>query len=246
LFGLGTKAWSDAEIGGRISNLTVRQIRALGSRVRQPEQEAASASREGVRPATDLQEKQTSAAKDALDAVRSKRSDLAGSVTSGLTRNLWESKGGGAFSSQYAAGSIGAANAQLRGQIAESAEFSRLERTLARRGVTGAALQEILSHGGIGALRMAAASSNSDLRTYQQLYGQAQAGSTRAGQAAGSLVYGAQESKALAAFNTQSAELRAIKHEIKLLRREQKGNAAATGHAVAAAHDKTAKNSRRR
>lgn len=83
---------------------------------------------------------------------------------------------------------------------------------------------------------MAAASSNSDLRTYQRLYGQAQSGSTRAGQVAGTLVYGAQEARALAAFKAQSAELRAIKAEIRALRNEQKRNAehvgAAAGHAV--------------
>ena len=235
LFGLGTKAYSDAEIGGRISNLTVRQIRALGHAFDDLNKKQLRHLAKAFDRATDLQEKQTSAAKDALDAVHSRRTDLAGGVTSGLTRNLWESKSG-AFYSQFAAGSIGAANAQLHAQIAESAEFTRLESALARRGVTGPALQEILSHGGIGALRMAAASSNSDLRTYQRLYGQAQSGSTRAGQVAGTLVYGAQEARALAAFKAQSAELRAIKVEIRALRREQQSNAehvgAAAGHAV--------------
>jgi hypothetical protein len=246
LFGLGTKGWSDAEIGGRISNLTVRQIHAIGSALDDLNKKQLRHLAKALDKATDLQEKQTSAAKDALDAVRSRRSDLSGSVASGLTRNLWEGQSGGAFSSKFAAGSIGAANAQLRAQIADSADFTRLEGVLANRGVTGPALQEILSHGGIGALRMAAASSNSDLRTYQQLYGQAQSSATHAGTGAGTLVYGAQESRALAAFNTQSAELRAIKHEINLLRREQKGNAKHTGEAAAHGVNKSAGSARSR
>jgi hypothetical protein len=111
-------------------------------------------------------------AKKALDAETSARDSLVGSITSNLTGDPFGSSSSGAFSSQFAAGSIGAVNATLKQQIATANEQAQLQKILAARGVSGAALQEVIEKGGINGLRSFANASDADLAAYQSLYGQ--------------------------------------------------------------------------
>lgn len=76
------------------------------------------------------------------------------------------------FSSKYAAGSIGAANATLTQDIRNADEQTRLEALLRRRGLTSDALEEVVAKGGLAGLRSFASASNTELRNYQRLYGQ--------------------------------------------------------------------------
>ncbi|GAB7004411.1 hypothetical protein JCM18899A_18840 [Nocardioides sp. AN3] len=111
-------------------------------------------------------------AKKALDKETSARESLVSTVTGNLTSDLFANNGGSVFSSKYAAGSIGAANATLTQDIRNADEQTRLEALLRRRGLTSDALEEVVAKGGLAGLRSFASASNTELRNYQRLYGQ--------------------------------------------------------------------------
>lgn len=108
-------------------------------------------------------------AKKALDDETSARDSLVGSITSSLTGDLWGDDVS-PWSSDWAAGSIGAINAKLAQQIAEGNEFNSLQASLRARGLTGPAFQEVAANGGLAGLRTFATASNADLATFQSRY----------------------------------------------------------------------------
>jgi hypothetical protein len=87
-------------------------------------------------------------------ATRSARDSLMGSITVEPDRRpVLVQRRGSAFSRQYAPGSIGAANATLQQQIRDARDTTALEKQLRARGVSGAALQDLIQNGGVSALR---------------------------------------------------------------------------------------------
>lgn len=189
-------------------------------------------------------------AKKALDAETSARESVISTVTGNLTSDLFASQSGSAFSQRYAPGSVAAANAILRGDIGNANETTRLEEILAHRGLSGAALQEVITKGGIEGLRSFAAASNSDLRTYQSLYGTRSAAVARAGNATADVLGMTSEVRRLRgdvhvlteAVNRGNKERSRQAAEAK---RDRAKNARATGAHVKNGLNSSAKNARR-
>jgi hypothetical protein len=191
-------------------------------------------------------------ATDSLSNEKQARDSLMGSITSNLTGSLFSSEGGGsAFSGKFAAGSVGAANATLQQQIRDARDTTSLEKQLRARGVSGAALQDLIQNGGVSALRQFAAASNADLQSYQSLYGQRTAAvATAASTGADVLGMTSAVNKTTSEVRVLTAEVRGLKKQIaaqhKAAQEARKKHAAATGHAVVKANDKSAKNARHR
>lgn len=206
---------------GEIADMTVQQIHRLGREFDDlSRRRLAKLSRALDRAAT-LQERQTDAAKTAFDAVVERRSSIASGITSSLTGDLFSADGGGAFSSSFAPGSIGAVTARLRQQIRDANEQAALERQLSARGVSGAALQAVIEQGGLAGLRSFAASSNSDLATYQTLFGQRTTAIATAANTGAAIL--TPEFNALqTAANQQTAELKAIRQELRQAQRTRR------------------------
>jgi len=159
------------------------------------------------------------ASKKALDAETSARDSVTGAITSNLTSDLFgSSQSGSAFSRQYAPGSLAAANATLKQDIANANATKALETALKARGVSGSALQEVITKGGLNGLRSFANGSDADLRTYQTLFDQrATAVAGAAGQAANVLGM-------TAAIGKSNTELHVLNQTVKRLEAVIKAN----------------------
>lgn len=159
------------------------------------------------------------------------RDSLISTVKGNLTGSLFgqASSGSSVFSSQFASGSLGDVNAQLRQQTNDARLQTKLEKDLRHRGVSGAALQDLITNGGLPALKQFAAGSNADLATYQHLYQlRGSAVNDAANTAAGVLGLNA-------GVATMNAQLVAIKNEIEQLKADER-----SAHKATAAHRKTA------
>ena len=224
---------------GHIANMNVAQLKHLGSTVDDLSKRRLTKLGKALEKATKIQEDQTKAAKDALDAAQQQHDSLASSISGGLTQDLWSSDSGGVFASQYAAGSLQGAIAKLQTQIANAAEEKALTQQLTARGLSGPALQELLANGGLAAVRSAAGADDTTLRTYASLYGQAQQVTAQAASTGADAVYSAQISQLTTAYKQQAAELAAIKQltkaqtkELKQVSKHTKEAPAKTGRAV--------------
>lgn len=158
------------------------------------------------------------------------RDSLISTVKGNLTGSLFgQASTGSVFSSSSAAGSLSSVNAELRKETNDARLQTKLEKDLQKRGLHGAALEDLITNGGLPALKQFAAGSNADLATYQHLY-QLRGGAVNdaANTAAGVLGLNA-------AVATTNAQLVAIKNEIQELKADQKG-----ANRAAAAHRKTA------
>jgi hypothetical protein len=242
LTGLGS--WlSISEAGTRISNLTAAQIRHLGKQVDDLSKKNLGRFGKALDKAADATQKRLDAEVQASDSVK-------GSIRSNLTGDLFGSSGSGsAFSQKFAPGSVGAVNATLKQQIADARATTALEKQLRARGVSGAALQELIEKGGVTALRSFASSSNADLRSYQSLYGQRSAAVGTAANTGASVLGMTAEIRRLTAVAeaisaTQKAEAREAKRRHGDNKTDRKKNAKHTGEAAAHGVNKSAGSAR--
>lgn len=222
-------------------------------------------------------------AKDALERENRARQELVSSIGAGLKSDLWAdleqtvvkqtvvkqtgsvfARATHAWESEQTSRTATAAdvNARLRKDIAEAAEFTRLEKQLRNRGLNGAALNELIAAGDVARLRAFAAGTNAELRTYQSLYGQRDQAAARAGNtAADAMGITAAQKQTTKEVQTLTSTVRSLQRQLDAAEkarekagkareqaraRQQPKNAAATGRAVAAANNKTAKNAKKR
>ncbi|HWI42007.1 MAG TPA: hypothetical protein VNS81_00200 [Nocardioides sp.] len=199
-----------------------------------------------------LFEKALDDARTELDKERSARQALTSSISDQLGGDIFTRDGSGSvWNEAFASGSLQAANAKLRQQGADAREFAHLEKVLGKRGLKGAAFEALIQQGGLEGLRSAAASSASDIRTYQSLFGQrnaaiksaANTGSRVLGYTAGEKATVAQ----LHAIEKTVKQLdRKLDHRSKAAKHEREKNAQRTGAEVGKAINKGSANASRR
>ncbi|HEY9395523.1 MAG TPA: hypothetical protein VIP58_15345 [Nocardioides sp.] len=171
--------------------------------------------------ATSIQEKQTEKARTRFEAVRDRRTQFGSSIAEGLRGDLFADTGGSAFSKQFASGSIGAVNAQLRSERDRAKQFSKDIATLRKKGVNGAALEEIIASGDADRARMFASGSTSALRSYEAAFNARQSATAAAGRLGGQVL--TPEFNALRReLNQQLAQQQAMNRQLSALRKEQK------------------------
>jgi hypothetical protein len=165
-------------------------------------------------------------------------STISGNLTSGNLFGTGTGVTGSVFGQQFAPGSISAVNATLAQQIKDANDTTDLEKSLHSRGLSGDALQALIEQGGVSELRTFSAASNSDLATYQSLYGQR---ATAVGKAAdtGALVLGM--TQAQAKTTTQVAVLTGVVQQIQREINVQRKQAAAAAKEKAKAAREAAK-----
>ena len=204
-----------------IAGLTVRQLARLGRAFDDLSNKRLSRLGRAMERAADLQEKQTERARDRFEKVRDRRSELGSSITDGLRGDLWSDTGGSAFGKQFASGSIGAVNAQLRSERDQAKQFSKDIALLRKKGLNGAALEEIIATGDADRARMFASGSVSALRSYEAAYNARQSATAAAGRLGGAVL--TPEYSALKAqLDRQVAEQQATNRQLTALRKEQK------------------------
>ena len=115
------------------------------------------------------------------ESLLGQRSDLMGSVSSGLRSDLWD---GGEWGEGSDPLSI------LRGDIRNAKAFRAGAIQLRRKGLTGAALAEILRDGDLGRVQQMASMSRRQLAEYRELYGAREAAIRGGARAGGNLTYG--------------------------------------------------------
>jgi hypothetical protein len=191
-------------------------------------------------------------ATDRLRDETSARDSLIGTIKGNLTGDLFGGSGNASvFSRQYAPGSIGDVNSRLRSQINDANQQTALETRLHARGLGGPALQALIEQGGIEGLRSFTAASSSDLRTYQALYGQRGTAVDTAARTGASVTgLTAAQDRTTGQVAVLNATVQSLQKQLDRMhadsKRDRAANADRTGHAVAAAHDRAAKNARRR
>ena len=204
-----------------IAGLTVRQLARLGRAFDDLSGRRLSRLGRAMERAADLQEKQTERARDRFEKVRDRRRDLGSSIADGLRGDLWSDAGGSAFGKQFASGSIGAVNAQLRAERDQAKQFSKDIALLRKKGLNGAALEEIIATGDADRARMFASGSVSALRSYEAAYNARQSATAAAGRLGGAVL--TPEYSALKAqLDRQVAEQQATNRQLAALRKEQK------------------------
>ncbi|WP_300680764.1 hypothetical protein [Nocardioides sp.] len=157
-------------------------------------------------------------ASSALDATKASAEALSSSITDGLAADLWGTSSADMSpftAAKYAPNSIAGANAALLNKKATSEEYLRLEKSLAGRGLKGAAFEELIKDGNIDRLRMASKASNAELAAYSANY----AAATKATKAAASYgsdsIYDAKETR-------QTAELKKLNAAVHRIEAAQK------------------------
>lgn len=204
-----------------IANMLVPQIDRLGRAFDDLSNKRLGRLGRALEKATSLQEKQTERARTRFEAVRDRRNQLGSSITDGLRGDLFADTGGSAFSKQFAAGSIGAVNAQLRSERDRAQQFSKDIATLRKKGVNGAALEEIIASGDADRARMFASGSTSALRSYEAAFNARQSATAAAGRLGGQVL--TPEFNALRReLNRQLAQQQAMNRQLAALRKEQK------------------------
>ena len=144
----------------------------------------------GLNRELEKSEKSLSNERKQRDAVADRMRSLRADVSSGLRTEL----GGEVdpWSSRYAGGSYGADRSTLKGDIAEGREFIRLVKQLKAKGMSGAALAEIIGSGDIERARLYASLPRADVREANQLINTRDRVLAQAGSYAGSAAFGAQ------------------------------------------------------
>ncbi|HEX6685016.1 MAG TPA: hypothetical protein VF062_19660 [Candidatus Limnocylindrales bacterium] len=204
-----------------IANMLVPQIDRLGRAFDDLSNKRLGRLGRALEKATSLQEKQTERARTRFEAVRDRRNQLGSSITDGLRGDLFADAGGSAFGKQFASGSIGAVNAQLRSERDRAKQFSKDIATLRKKGVNGAALEEIIASGDADRARMFASGSTSALRSYEAAFNARQSATAAAGRLGGQVL--TPEFNALRReLNRQLAQQQAMNRQLAALRKEQK------------------------
>lgn len=204
-----------------LANMVVPQLDRLGRAFDDLSSRRLTRLGRALEKATTLQEKQTEKARTAFEAVRDRRNQLGSSITDGLRGDLWSDTGASAFGKEFASGSIGAVNAQLRAERDQARQFSKDIATLRRKGVNGAALEEIIASGDADRARMFASGSTSALRSYEAAFNARQSATAAAGRLGGQVL--TPEFSALRhQLNQQLAQQQAMNRQLAALRKEQK------------------------
>ncbi|HEY9353411.1 MAG TPA: hypothetical protein VIP28_09185 [Nocardioides sp.] len=203
-----------------IAGMTLRQLERLGRSFDDLSSKRLGRFGRSMERASALQEKQTAAAQKRFDAVRDRRSQLTDSITGGLRSDLWADDGGSSFGKTHAAGSIGAVNAQLRADRDRAVQFKKDIGTLRKKGLNGAALQEIISTGDYDRARMFAGASRSAVGSFEAAFNARQAATASAGRTGGQVL--TPEFNALKAqLERQVREQQVTNKKLDALRKEQ-------------------------
>lgn len=204
-----------------IANMLVPQLNRLGRAFDDLSSRRLTRLGRALEKATSLQEKQTEKARTRFEAVRDRRTQFGSSIAEGLRGDLFADNGGSAFGKQFASGSIGAVNAQLRSERDRAKQFSKDIATLRKKGVNGAALEEIIASGDADRARMFASGSTSALRSYEAAFNARQSATASAGRLGGQVL--TPEFNALRReLNRQLAQQQAMNRQLSALRKEQK------------------------
>lgn len=207
--------------------------------------EARQAQREKTREQVDKMKDARDAALDRAqgvwDDIKGARDDLAGSVKSGLTSDIWAERDSNLPSWLAAGQKKGPADplAALREDIAKAQEFSSLETGLAGRGLTGGAFEEATKNGGLAGLRILGGYTDAELAEYSSLFAKRDQETTSAGSFAGNEVYGqqmvAQSQEMNRIAEEFNAEMAALRRELNQQSKKQDKAPALIGAAVGAA-----------
>lgn len=204
-----------------------------------------------------------------LDTAKSNRDAVSSSVTSSLSRDLWTVPDASTTSSPnvWTAKSLNPttptwtpqyAISQLHAEGKDATEFNNLIGVVKKKGITGPALAELLSNGGIDALRAFAKASTSVDRQYAAAYNadfNAKTGAvTLAAKNAGQATYGAQIADLQKEVKTLNGNVKDVTKAIKdkttidhsSRQKAAEHGAKKTGEAVKENMDKAAKNAKRR
>ncbi|WP_017936065.1 hypothetical protein [Nocardioides sp. Iso805N] len=169
--------------------------------------------------ASKLLTKSYTAQKSALDTAKSNRDSLASTVASGLMPTLYQSSttSTNPFSGQSAAiNTPGSINATISKATAQAREFGTLLKKVQGKGISGPALEEILTDGGIDGLRIWANASNAQAQTFQKGFTGLQKVIGQDSTAAGKAIYGKQIDRLEKVTKSMDKNLTDIKKAIAL------------------------------
>jgi hypothetical protein len=192
------------------------------------------------------------ATKSALDTAKSNRSSLESTVTSGLMPSLFSSAAPGNVwtSSSMSSNTPQSINAAIAKATAQAKEFGGLLKKAEDKGLSGAALQEVLAEGGLDGLRMFANAPASQVKQFQSGFTGLQTIVRSDASASGAAVYG----KTIATLTREFKQLRgdvkavekAIKDKSKIDDASRAKHAKTAGRETKKALDHTAKTGRTR
>lgn len=166
---------------------------------------------------------------EALDAETQARDSMVSSISSGLTRDWFDTGSGSPWSDDFAAGSPAATIKSLQQQIADANEFDALRTALQGRGLSGPAYDALVGRGDVEELRMWAQATPEQLAQFNALVPAAQGRVSQVAAAAGGVNYGGD----IAALAAQFAALRREQQERhKQAQRARKDAPKATGKAL--------------
>jgi hypothetical protein len=181
-----------------------------------PRRDGAAQGLKGLKKQLEAQQKAYDKAKTARDAAVSRRDSLSGTIQQSLMGDsIWDASSG----SVWAAGAHGAntpqgAIAALNARTDRARRFIAALNTLKGKGVTGAALQEILSEG-LEATEAMAASDATTLSTFAGAVNESTAALAAAGLAGGNAVEGANVAATQKRLDRLHDKLKDIQQEIK-------------------------------
>lgn len=203
-----------------IAGMTVRQLARLGRAFDDLSGKRLTRFGRGLERAAKIQEKQTDRARDRFETVRDRRNEISSSIATGLRSDLWADTGGSAFSKSFAAGSIGGSTSLLNADTAKAKQFNKDIALLRKKGLNGAALQEIIGSGDADRARMFAAGSKAELQTYERAYNARQSATAAAGRLGGQVLT-PEFNSLLREYERQRGQLQQINKNLAALRKEQ-------------------------
>lgn len=203
-----------------IAGMTVRQLARLGRAFDDLSGKRLTRFGRGLERAAKVQERQTEKARDRFETVRDRRNEISSSISTGLRSDLWANSGGSSFGKSFAAGSIGGSTSLLHADTAKAKQFNKDITLLRKKGLNGAALQEIIGSGDADRARMFASGTKAQLQSYEAAYNARQSATAAAGRLGGQVL--TPEFNALhRAYERQVAEQKTTNKQLAALRKEQ-------------------------
>lgn len=205
LSGLQAKEFKDLRSG--LKDLVGKNLRLTGDSLKD------------LNKASKLLTKSYTAQKSALDTAKSNRDSLASTVASGLMPTLYQSSptSTNPFAGQSAAiNTPGSINSTISKATAQAKEFGTLLKKVQGKGISGPALEEILTDGGIDGLRIWANASNSQAQTFQKGFTGLEKTIGTDSAAAGKAIYGKQIDRLEKVTKSMDKNLVEIKKAIAL------------------------------
>lgn len=217
LAGINNPHLSAAELGARLANLTLKQLRTLDDSIDHLSRHSLKKLIAALDLAAEAAKKDVDKARQARDDALARRDEIKSSIMSGLGGDIWAGSSG----SVWGAGAFGA-NSPQGALAALNAQKDRAQRlvaainTLKQKGITGPVLAEIIGTGDVERAEAMAALSPADLGGFASAYNETQSALAAAGLAGGNAVVGADNIRRLERqFQLELAELREIKQAIK-------------------------------